>query len=391
MRSVPSFPVWLWLFAALFGLGLFGLGLLLIAIPIIFPQQLGGISVVISGYGVLCVVLGLGLCIGGLRGWRRRPARRAFSRRGWLIFLLSGIALACLAALLPGLAQTGFAFSLLHFALIGLPGLLLFSLAALAAGSDAAMTLRQWIMGLTGGVSAIVVALPVEFLGLIASATVGVLFTLLLPGGAGEVERLSALLQQWSVQPPTDQADVVAVLTSPTVLVTLVLTLAVITPVIEELGKTLLLGVAGIWFRPSGPTAFLWGAACGLGFAWLEGISNGAIGLGGPAVWLGGVGLRVFATAMHATTSGLVGLGWGAFWQGRKVALPLAYMAAISFHGLWNLAVILALSGVALTSSVPGLGVLVLGAGAILEAALALMALVALVSIPLVLRKRAAA
>ena len=94
---------------------------------------------------------------------------------------------------------------------------------------------------------------------------------------------------------------------------------------------------------------------------------------------------------MHCLTSGLVGLGWGWFWQGRKWVLPLAYGVAIVFHGLWNLAVILGLSGVGLTASVPPAGYLAIGLGVLLEVSLALVALLSLVLIPLVLRKRAAA
>ena len=146
-----------------------------------------------------------------------------------------------------------------------------------------------------------------------------------------------------------------ALLASPMVIITLVFTLAVVTPLVEEFGKALIVGVMGIWVRPSALTTFVWGTACGLGFAWLEGISNGAIGLGGAAVWLGGVGLRFFSTAMHCMTSGLIGLGWGWSWGGRRWALPLAYGVAVFFHALWNLAVIVGLGGLGLTASVhPG-------------------------------------
>ena len=219
MRSIPVVPAWLWMVGALLGLALAGLGLVLVVIPFVFPQQLAMVSVVVSGYGILAMVLGTGLCVSGLRGWRQRASRPAFSRRSWLIFLLSGLALGTLAVLLPGLMQTGFVFSLIHFALIGLPGLFLFSLVALASGSDAAISLRQWVVGLVAGVSTIVLAVPVELLGLIAGASLGVLVTLLLPGGAGEVERLSALLEPWAENPPTDQGDMLALLAWPMVLI----------------------------------------------------------------------------------------------------------------------------------------------------------------------------
>ncbi len=391
MRQNPSFPAWLWIVVALFGLGLFSLGLALVVVPYVFRQSLEMVALVISGYGLLCLALGIGLSVGGVRGWQRRPSPRFYPRRGWLVFLLAGILVACLAALLPKITQTDLVFSLFHFALIGLPGLFLFSLLSLAAGSDVAMSLRQWVVAAAAGASTIVVAIPAELIGLLASAAVGAGATLLLPGGADRIADLMRVLERWSERPPTDETEIFAILASPTVLITLVLTLAVITPVVEELGKTLLLGVVGIWRRPSLAASFVWGAACGLGFAWLEGISNGAIGLTGTGAWLGGVGLRVFATAMHCLTSGVVGLGWGWFWQGHRWRLLLAYAVAIIFHGLWNFAVVLGLGGVGLTGSAPGVGFIAIAVGVLLEVSLAAGAMAGLVAIPLALRKRAVA
>lgn len=390
-RQNAPFPSWLWIVAALVGLGLFILGLVLVIVPLVFQQSLEMVAVVLSGYGLLCVVSGVALSVAGIRGWKQRSSPRFYPRRGWLVFLLAGILLACLAALLPRLTETDVVFSLFHFALIGLPGLFLFSLLSLAAGSDAALSLRHWVVAAVAGASTIVIAVPAELIGLVASAVTGVAATLLFPGGSDRVAALTATLKRWSERPPTDETEILAILASSTVLITLVLTLAVITPVVEELGKTLLLGVMGVWRRPSVVASFLWGAACGLGFAWLEGISNGAIGLTSTAAWLGGVGLRVFATAMHCLTSGVVGLGWGWFWQGHRWRLPLAYAIAIIFHGLWNFAVILGLSGLGLTGSAPGVGYVAIGAGALLEVSLAVGALAGLVGIPLALRKRAVA
>lgn len=390
-RQNTPFPTWLWIVAALVGLGLFLLGLVLVVVPLIFRQSLEMIVVVLLGYGLLCIVSGGGLSVAGIRGWKQRPSRRFYPRRGWLVFLLAGVLLACLAALLPRITETDLVLSLFHFALIGLPGLFLFSLLSLVAGSDVAITLRHWVVAVVAGASTIVIAVPAELIGLVVSAATGVGVTLLLPGGFNRVAALTATLERWSTRPPTDETEILAILASPTILITLVLTLAVITPVVEELGKTLLLGVMGVWRRPPVVTSFLWGAACGLGFAWLEGISNGALGMTSTAAWLGGVGLRVPATAMHCLTSGVVGFGWGWFWEGRRWRLPLAYAWAIIFHGLWNFAVILGLGGLGLTGSAPGVGFVAITAAALLEVSLVVSALVGLVAIPLALRKRAVA
>ncbi len=180
------------------------------------------------------------------------------------------------------------------------------------------------------------------------------------------------------------------VIASPMVIITLVLSLSVIAPLIEEFGKTLVMGVIGIWVRPSVIASFVWGVACGLGFAWLEGVSNGAIGIGGTTGWLGAAGVRFFATGMHCAASGLLGLGWGAFWRGRRWVLPLAYLGAVTFHGLWNLNVILSVGGLAWSTTNATAGGLAAGFGVLFESTLILVSLSSLIGIPLALRRFAA-
>ena len=159
MRPLPRFPVWLWIVVSLLGLGLAGLGLLLAFLPFAFPESLEMISVIVAGYGLLGMTLGIGLCVAGVQGWRQRPPRRFYLRWGWLIFLLSSLVLGVVAVIIPAF-QNQPLFALFHFALIGLPGLFLFSLVTLAAGSDVAMTVRQWIVALTAGASTIILAMP---------------------------------------------------------------------------------------------------------------------------------------------------------------------------------------------------------------------------------------
>jgi hypothetical protein len=113
------------------------------------------------------------------------------------------------------------------------------------------------------------------------------------------------------------------------------------------------------------------------------------MGLGGAAGWLASVGVRFLATAMHVLTSGVVGLGWGWAWRRRWWALPLCYVAAVAFHGLWNLNIVMALGGLGMAGSQQGLGAVSVVVAIFVQIMLVLVMLMALAVIPLALRKAA--
>lgn len=390
MEEIPRLPPWLWAVAGLVSIGLVGLGSLFVLLPILFPGSFAAAAVVTVGYGLIALTLGCALLVAAARGWRRLPDRRYYSRWGWLAFLLGSVAVGVAGVLLPATFQNRPIFAPFHSALILLPGLLLFSLVVLVAGPQWAVSLRQIVLSVVGGAGSIILAIPLEIVGVVLSGVVGVVAVSALSGDTAEAERLVVLLQQWAQRPPTDETEILGVLASPIVLLTLALTLGVVTPLAEEFGKTLVIGVMGFWIKPAMLTGFIWGMACGLGFAWFEGVSNGALGLGGAVVWLGSVGVRFLATAMHALTSGVLGLGWARFWQGRRGSLPVAYAVAVIFHGLWNLNIILSLGGVGLAASSPVAGGLIVVVGGVIQVVLILLSLSALFAIPWLLQRRAA-
>jgi len=381
-------PQWVWALGGLAGLGLIALGGLLVFLPLIMPVALEGAVVAVAGYGLISLTVGLCLCGIGLRGWQNRSSRRFYSRWAWGVFLALSLIIGATGVSFPAEHQSGFLFAPFHFALITLPGLVLFSLVSLLAGSDAAISVRRMLLAVIGGASSVTLALPVESVGMMLSGLVGVVFTLLTPGGQAEIDRIVQLMMRWMETPPSDESEIMGLLASPLVLITLGLTLAVITPIAEEFGKTFVMGFLGIWSRPSLLPSFLMGAACGLGFAWFEGVGNGALGLGASSAWGISVSMRFLATAMHALTSGILGLGWGWFWQRRRWALPLCYAMSVLFHGLWNLNVVLSLAGAALSAESEVMGTVLITSGVLVQVALTGMVLVALVSIPLVLRRR---
>ncbi|MBN2004293.1 MAG: PrsW family intramembrane metalloprotease [Anaerolineae bacterium] len=380
---------WLWVAIAVLGtLGLLvGLGavLLMFFVPATNGDTWG---VMLGGVGITSVLLGMGLVWGGVSGRNRSPSPLAYSRWAWLILAFLAAILFALALFVPAERHTQAIFAPLHQGVILLPSLALLFLVARFAGREAAPTLRQVLLAMTGGASSVVMALPLELIAFVLAGLVTALFTAFFPGGQDELERLSALLERWSTNPPTDPAELMALATSPLVLAVAALTLAVLVPMIEEFGKTLILGVMGVWEKPGLARSFTWGAACGLGFAIVEGITNGAMGLGDTFGWAGGVGARVLATAMHALTSGILGLGWGLFWRKRWWALPLAYILAVVYHGLWNFDVVLLIGGAAIGETVNEAGYLLCVLAAVIHLVLLLLLPAGLFGLPLWLRSR---
>lgn len=132
---------------------------------------------------------------------------------------------------------------------------------------------------------------------------------------------------------PTEIEDLLNQLTPSLILVALVFVGGLV-PLVEEVTKTLGVGMAGFWLRPSPARAFLLGVASGAGFALTENMLNSVFV--GPA-WGPGVLARLVATVMHCATGGLMGWGWGQWWAGRRPwRLPLAFAGAVTIHSLWN-------------------------------------------------------
>ncbi len=346
MHESPRTARWFWTGAALLGGGAATLGAILIvlgfALPLITQGAEGAGDVVLVSFGLVNLFLGGGLIWAGWSGYLGLPAPRLGAPWRWALpFLLGGLVMV-IAATLPAQRQASPLFAPLHAGAIVLPALGLLLTGARIAGEKVAFTTRQAAVAMGGGVAAIVVALPLELLGFLFSVIVVVLLAYLIPGGATEVERFAALITSPDISSPE---DLLSFQGSPLVLGTWALTLSVVTPFVEELSKALIVWLMGWLWRPRPVLTFLWGMAAGLGFAIVEGVGSGAMGLEGQAGWSLGVVSRILATAMHAATTGLVGLGIGYFFRRRYALLPLTYLIAVVAHGVWNLNAVLAMGG----------------------------------------------
>jgi hypothetical protein len=234
-----------------------------------------------------------------------------------------------------------------------------------------------------------VLSLVVEALLLALLVTIVALIAMAIPGGtawaAGLVQLVDPVLTG-------DSSGALRVLTYPGVFPALVAVAAIAGPFVEEVLKTLAVGVAGAWLRPEPPRAFLWGVASGAGFAIAEGLLSGA--LLGDSPWALGAVSRMGATTLHCLASGLVGWGWGQLWtQRRALRFVGSLAAAIVLHGLWNAAAIGAFAlGIARSAGEIGSAArIAAGAGAAtLIALLGVLAAAMAAGLPLLARQLAA-
>ncbi len=370
-------------FAQLLGLlsilagGLVVTGGIVLAILLVFadPLQSGEMDIgemtflQAAAMGVLGVCLGLVLIAEGIRKQRGIPSAPFRLRRsGWLWV---AFALLLVAGTVASLLDTPPLLMALFHAptLLLLPALVLTLVGWGLRGRDVSWS------DVSGGL------LAGALLGTGTALVIEIALALSLALGLSALGLLPEWLQQMpqafmSGEPsfPTDTEDLLEQLPPSLMLIALVF-IGGLVPLVEEVTKTLGVGLAGFWIRPSPARAFLLGVASGAGFALAENMLNGIFV--GPA-WGPGVLGRLMATVMHCATGGLMGWGWGQWWAGRwPWRLPLAFVGAVTLHSLWNSCaagmVLLGLTMLPRADDVVWMGV----AGLLMLALLALLALLA--------------
>lgn len=317
------------------------------------------------------VGLGLTLCliplILGWRLWTGKPLGPFRVRRSWILLLVLSSFLLILGSVVA-LWETAPLFLLptLHvLTLLALPALVLSILGALLG--ERAGSWQDVLGGLLGGAS--IGSGAAVFLE--TGIAIGMGFLLVLTG------QIPMEWMRGSFPPPQTSEDLVALVRAipPSVVLSGLVFLAFAAPFVEEVTKTLAVGIAGFWLRPGPARAFLLGAASGAGFALAENFLNsGFFGY----LWGGGILARLAATVMHTATGALMGWGWGQWWSERRyLRLPLAFIGAFGTHALWNstAGALLGMVYLLVRSSLASAGLSpVLMAGALLGLMLTLMA-----------------
>ena len=199
---------------------------------------------------------------------------------------------------------------------------------------------RFWGTFGSGLVGSPLLALIVEMILLLGVVLLWGFYLQTKPGQYQELLSLVERVSRSSFTPEMADQLIGEYLFRPGVLWSLILFIAVLIPVVEEVIKPL-----GVWLllgRDLEPKeGFVLGAVSGAGYALFENLTLAADAQG----WFVVVVSRFGTTAVHILTSGLV--GWGlvvGLKKGRLGKLAYAYGAAVLLHGVWNgLNVLLAL------------------------------------------------
>jgi len=258
------------------------------------------------------------------------------------------------------------------------------AIAVLIQQSGRAMSaLRAWGHFLLGLWLIPTLAFIIELLLLVLGILILVGGLLLSPAGQQLLSQFQAPPGRLFSQPPPEL--ITQAISQPWVIALAVLFISVLIPIVEEGLKSI--AIWPILRRSPGPSqAFIGGALGGLGFALVEGMF-----LTQPDMtWLSTAFIRAGASMMHAMATGIT--AWGlaeAVVRRRFWRLPLAYLAAICLHGLWNLSAVslgVAQLGydVGLSSITPPLENLLTVTGATM---LGLLSLLAAGSLPIIARQ----
>ncbi|MCS7179093.1 MAG: PrsW family glutamic-type intramembrane protease [Anaerolineae bacterium] len=279
--------------------------------------------------GALGGVLGLILVAEGIRYWRGSQATPFRLRRSGWLWLAFGLLLT-VGTVLSVLAVPPVVMAPIHaLTLLLLPALVLTAVGWGLSGREGswADVAGGLVSGALLGTGA---ALAIE-----SVLIVLVVIAMLALGWVPQewLQETSQALTRGQFSFPTEAEALLGFLTPPVILVILALFSGMV-PIVEEITKTLGVGIAGAWVRFSPPRAFLLGVASGAGFALVENALNSFFL--GP-VWGPGVLARLAATVMHSATGGLMGWGWGQWWSGRHPwRLPMAFVGAVTLHSIWN-------------------------------------------------------
>lgn len=334
------------------------------------------VSVVATG-----IILGLGLSAAGWRSLQNWTSPGLRLPRFWQLLL------AFLGLLMLGevLRVTGLALFLLPFIHVVVSFLAPLALIGFVinhlrnAGTTITRRDLAWQLGY-GTLVAAVLAGAVELIAMISMGAMAAILTAALPGGQASLEELSRQLQSPAVM--QDPQVLLSTLLSPALWLAVLLVIAVLAPVIEEIAKSLGVVFAGMARkRLSRPQAFALGIMAGAGFSVAEALINGALQL--PSAWAAVVLLRAGTAVIHCLATGLMALGWHALLVRReRGGFAALALASVVLHGAWNaVAGLLALSAASIQDAAGPLQPMsILAAVAVLfQGALFLMSLLALI------------
>jgi hypothetical protein len=228
--------------------------------------------------------------------------------------------------------QTGLSWILLppfHLMALGLPILFLYWIGS--RGISTGNLQRQWGVFGAGLVLGPMIILLMEILALFVVLLMGFVFLAAQPDNLSELSALAEQLQYLDQDPFAAFDLLEPYLFRPEVILTILFFAAGIVPIIEELFKPI-----GVWFLGRGATpaqGFVAGLLSGGGYALFENLALSSQ----STDWALAVSARAGTSLLHMVTAGLMGWATVYAWKNRNYLwVIVAYLSAITIHGLWN-------------------------------------------------------
>jgi len=263
-----------------------------------------------------------------------------------------------------------------HGLAVGVPILWFIHLALrdLSSGSPQ----RRWGIFSVGLVLAPAVSFFFEMLIVLALLLAWSVWISTQPDLMNELTDLAQLLEQARITPEEVLEILKPYIAQPAVIFAILGYFSVFVPLVEELIKPI-----GVWLLAnrnlSPASGFAAGALSGAGFALAESLALTSTGAG----WALAVFTRIGTGAVHILASSLVGWALARAWgHGKYLQLGTSYLLAVLLHALWNtLSILLVLSYLPGVLSDVGIGYLSAVPGELIPYALALLALLAFLSL----------
>jgi hypothetical protein len=283
-----------------------------------------------TAFLALCVTLGAAMAWQASQALLGRESKPFRPTRIHLLVALYGLAILAGQFVLSQDLLTPVTFPPFHAAATVLPPLIVVCLVARALRGTTRWRDIELQLG-SGAFLSTTLAMALELLVLVSVLILVLVWVTLRPGGLEQIQAFADHMRDPSwLEDPTGWASLAR---SPAVAVLAMLVAAVAIPIIEEIVKTVGVGLT-FYRRPGLAEAFLWGLAGGAGFSLAEGMLNTAAAL---ESWAAVVLLRVGATMLHCVTGGLMGIAWYALLARRRWVRALAlYVASVGIHGTWN-------------------------------------------------------
>ncbi len=185
-----------------------------------------------------------------------------------------------------------------------------------------------------GMVGSFLLAFIAEIIVLILIGIVGIMLIASNPNAVLDLNRLAQRISSSQMDPEVIARALRPYLSNPRVIFIGLATISGFVPLIEELFKPLAVWVLGRRLQTPAE-GFAVGLLAGSGFALVE--SLGQVGSLNGVDWMVVEIGRGGTDLLHITTTGIMGWALVSAWRGGKTWLPgVAYLVAISIHGLWN-------------------------------------------------------